>query len=364
MGIAALTVIIVSSIGAALAALLVLADKVIADYGECTVTINDDRKLTVDGGCTLLEALVSEKIFIPSACGGKATCGYCKVKVLDGAGPLLPTEEPFLSPQEQQENMRLSCQVKVKNDIQIRIPEELFNVKEFTCTVDRITQLTHDIREFRFRLNDPDTISFTPGQYVQLLSPAYEKSSEEVYRAYSISSDQSEPGVLELIIRLVPGGICTTYYFDYVNEGDDIKFNGPYGEFKLSDTDAPAIMIAGGSGMAPIKCLLHQMQNEGITRKAHYFFGANKVNELFMLDIMETFESNLHDFTFVPVVTQPETEWDGDTGLVTEAVARHCSDLSASEAYLCGSPGMIDACITVLTGAGMPEEKIYYDKFS
>ena len=364
MGIALLTVLIVSLIGAALAALLVVADKVIANYGECTVTINDDRKLTIDGGCTLLDALVTEKIFIPSACGGKATCGYCKVKVLDGAGPLLPTEEPFLSPQEQQDNVRLSCQVKVKADLQIQIPEELFNVKEFFCTVEKITQLTHDIREFRFRLNDPETISFTPGQYVQLLSPLYEKSSEEVYRAYSISSNQTEPDVLELVVRLVPGGICTTYYFDYVKEGDQIKFNGPYGDFKLSDTDAPAIMIAGGSGMAPIKCLLHQMQNEGINRKTHYFFGANKVNELFMLDTIKNFETTLPDFTFVPVVAQPETDWSGETGLVTESVARHCPDLSTCEAYLCGSPGMIDACINVLTNAGMAEEKVYYDKFS
>ena len=364
MVISVLTILAVSAIGAALAALLVVADRVIANYGECTVTINKDKSFAVKGGCSLLEALVGEKIFIPSACGGRATCGYCKVKVLDGAGPLLPTEEPYLSPDERKDNVRLSCQVKVRNDLAIQIPEELFNVQEFSCTIEKITQLTHDIREFRFKLDQPDSISYTPGQYVQLLSPAYEKSSEEVYRAYSVSSDPSNKGALELIVRLVPGGICTTYYFDYVKEGDQVKLNGPYGEFRLSDTDAPIIMIAGGSGMAPMKCLLHQMKNNRIARKATYFFGANKVSELFMLETMKEFEQSVPDFKFVPVVAQPETDWDGDTGLVTEAVARHCPDLNGYEAYLCGSPGMIDACIAVLTKTGIPEENIYFDKFS
>jgi Na+-transporting NADH:ubiquinone oxidoreductase subunit F len=358
-------VIVVSGIAAGLAALLVFAEKVISNYGECVIDINDGtRTLTVQGGASLLNCLTEEKLFIPSACGGKATCGYCKVKVLAGAGPLLPTEEPFLTPEERTSNVRLSCQIKVREDIRIQIPEELFLVKEYRCTVESITDLTHDIKAFRFKLIEPETIDFIPGQYMQLYTPEYEKSSEEVYRAYSMSCDPKDPTAIELVVRLVPGGICTTYCFDYMKAGAQAYLNGPYGEFRLSETHAPMIMIAGGSGMAPIKCLLHHMENNRIARKATYFFGANKVNELFYRDVMQRFEDVLPDFTFVPVVAQPETEWEGDKGLVTEAVNRHCQDLSDHEAYLCGSPGMIDASIVTLTQHGMLEESIYYDKFA
>ncbi len=360
-----LTVGILGVIGAALAALLVLAERYISDYGECTVDINNGtRVITARGGKALLGTLVEQKLFIPSACGGRGTCGYCKVKVLEGAGPLLPTEEPFLSKEERAAGMRLSCQCKVRAPMKIAIPEELLSVREFNCVVEHIKPLTHDIREFRFKLLDPPEVSYVPGQYMQVYAPTYEKSDEEVYRAYSISSDPRDTGAIELVIRLVPGGICTTYCFDYLKTGDPVRLNGPYGEFRLSNTDAPVVMIAGGSGMAPIKCLLHQMRNQGITRQARYFFGANLVKELFYLDELRQFERELSAFSFVPVVAKPETAWQGETGWVTQAVERAYDDLSKHEAYLCGSPGMIDASVKVLTARGMPAQNIFYDKFS
>jgi len=361
----AFTVAALGAIGAALAAVLVLAERYISDYGECTVDINNGtRVITARGGKPLLSTLVEQKLFIPSACGGRGTCGYCKVKVLEGAGPLLPTEEPFLSKEERAAGVRLSCQCKLRAPMKIQIPEELLSVREFTCVVEHIKPLTHDIREFRFKLLDPPEISYIPGQYMQVFTPKYAKSDEEVYRAYSISSDPRDRTAIELVIRLVPGGICTTYCFDYLKPGDTVRLNGPYGEFRLSTTSAPMVMIAGGSGMAPIKCLLHQMQNEGITRHARYFFGANYVRELFYLDELRHFEQVLPNFTFTPVVAKPESEWHGETGWVTEAVDRAYADLSSHEAYLCGSPGMIDAAIKVLTSHGMPEANIFYDKFS
>ena len=248
------SILIISGIGALFALLLELADLFIANYGECRISINQEKELVVQGGNPLLFSLMEEGIFIPSACGGKGTCAYCKVKVLDGGGPILPTETPYLSEDEQAENVRLSCQVKVRNDLKIEIPEELFLVKEFDAVVEKITDLTHDIKAFRFALREPAEITFTPGQYVQLLTPKYDQNSEEVYRAYSVSSDAAETGHVELVIRLVPGGICTTYCFEHLEVGDAVKFNGPYGEFGLSDTDAGIIFIAGGSGMAPIEC--------------------------------------------------------------------------------------------------------------
>jgi Na+-transporting NADH:ubiquinone oxidoreductase subunit F len=197
------------------------------------------------------------------------------------------------------------------------------------------------------------------------LTPAYRKGVEEVYRAYSVSSDPARKDSIELIIRLVPGGICTTYCFEYLKVGDEVTFNGPYGDFHLSDTDAPIVFIAGGSGMAPIKCILHHMSNTGNKRKATYYFGANNVGELFLLDEMKLFEHELTNFTFVPVVVDRENgeKWEGEKGLVTEAVRRNVKNAPESEAYLCGSPGMIDASIAVLKELGMPEEAIFYDKF-
>lgn len=361
-----ISVLVISSIGAGLALLLVIAERFIADYGQCRIDINGERQLEVKGGKPLLDELVNEKIFIPSACGGKGTCGYCKCKVLEGARDVLPTETPFLTDEELADNVRLSCQVKVRQDMRIEIPEELFFVREYTCTCENITDLTHDIKLFRFRLVEPETIDYVPGQYMQLLAPVYTKGGEEVYRAYSIASDPAEKNVIELIIRFVPGGICTTYCFDYLKVGDEVKMNGPYGDFRLTDADAEMIFIAGGSGMAPFRSILYDMKNNANARIATYYFGANKVEEMFMVDQMREFEDVLEDFTFIPVVAEPPegTAWQGQTGFVTHAVNRCVKDAQACEGYLCGSPGMIDAVVKVLCELGMDGDKIYYDKFS
>ncbi len=358
-------VIVVSMIGAALAGVLVISEHYLNDYGQCRVTINDERELEVEGGRDLLSLLTAEKIFIPSACGGRSTCGLCKLKVLEGAGPLLPTEEPFLDETERKSNVRLSCQVKVRRDLKIEIPKELFAIREYTCKCTEITDLTQDIKQFRFELIEPKTMDYVPGQYVQLRAPAYKKSSEEVYRAYSIASDPSQKDIIDLIIRLVPGGICTTYCFEYLKIGDEVKMNGPYGEFRLSETNAPIVFIAGGSGMAPIKCIIHHMINTQNKRKATYYFGANQSRDLFLLDLMKEFEKKLPDFHFVPVLSEPDNGGNSkyEKGLVTDAVRRGLKNASESEAYLCGSPGMIEAAIKVIRDLGMDEEKIFYDKF-
>jgi Na+-transporting NADH:ubiquinone oxidoreductase subunit F len=360
-----IAVVVVSSIGAALAGLLVISEYFFASYGPCQITINDLREITVEGGNNLLSALTDNKIFIPSACGGRGTCGLCKLKAIEGAGPLLPTEEPYLEAEEKESNVRLSCQVKVRNDLKIEIPPELFAIQEYVGKCVDIVDLTHDIKQFRLGLLEPETIDYIPGQYVQLLTPVYEGSDEEVYRAYSIASDPNQKNIIELIIRLVPNGICTTYCFKYLKVGDQVKINGPYGDFRLSDTDAPIVFIAGGSGMAPINCILNHMKNTANNRKATYYFGANRVKELFLVDEMRVFEAELNDFSFVPVVATPEKgeNWAGQRGLVTEAVQRNLKNASECEGYLCGSPGMIDASIKVLLELGMSEEKIFFDKF-
>ena len=361
-----ITVSIISSIGAALALILVLCERYVVNYGPCKVTINDDRELDIQGGSPLLTVLRDEKIFIPSACGGRGTCGVCKCTVKTGGGAVLPTETPFLTKEEIADSVRLSCQVKVRNDIEIQIPEELFNIREFKSTCTEIEELTYDMRRFRFQLEDPPTIKFVAGQFMQLLCPKYKGSGEEVYRAYSIASDPTQRNLIDLIIRLVPNGICTTWCFDILKEGDPVMLNGPYGDFRMSETDAPMVFVAGGSGMAPFVSILSEMRNAASKRSVKYFFGGNTTKDLCMANEMKAFEEQLQNFEFIPVVANPEegSEWAGRVGLVTEAVQQTYPDLSKHEGYLCGSPGMIDAAAAVFTGLGMPEDKIYYDKFS
>lgn len=348
-----------------LAVILVVADRFIADYGELELTINDKKKITVKGGRPLLATLMEEEIFIPSACGGRGSCGLCKLKVESGAGQYLPTELPWLSKEEQEKNIRLSCQVKVKQDMAIRIPEELFSVRRYTAKVASLTDLTHDIKELRIKLIQPETIDFKAGQFVQVQVPEYKLSDESVFRAYSISSAPSETDTVELEVRLVPEGICTTWVHEYLKEGQEITINGPYGDFYLRDTERDIVCIAGGSGNAPIKSIMMDMAEKGNERKLIYFYGAQGRKDLVLPEKMEEIAKSLPNGSYVPVLSNADEgdNWEGETGFVTDAVARYLKSGDNVEAYLCGSPGMINACIKVLTDKGVPDELIYYDKF-
>jgi Na+-transporting NADH:ubiquinone oxidoreductase subunit F len=358
--------LLVGVLCAVLAALLLVAERTLVNYGPCSVDINKgSRTFEVKGGRSLLASLIDAGVFIPSACGGRGTCAYCKVRAVEGLGPVAPTEVSLLTEEEIAESVRLSCQVKVRNDIAIAIPEELLSVREFRAEVEAMTDLTHDIKLVRLRLIEPATIEFEPGQYVQLMAPAYGSNPEPVYRAYSIASPPSDSGHIELIIRLAPGGICTTWVFTILKDGDEVRFNGPYGEFRLSDTDAEMVWIAGGSGMAPFWSIVRHMRERGIERPCTYFFGAVGQRDLFLVDELREMEKALPGFRFVPALSGAENDgWAGETGLITEVVARHLSDGASTEGYLCGSGGMIDASVKVLTAKGIPEERIYYDKFT
>ncbi len=350
-----------------LAVLLVIADRYLNNYGICKLIINKGvREEKVEGGSTLLNSLNSAGIFIPSACGGQGSCGLCKLKVHAGAPPVLPTEEPHLSKEEQADHVRLCCQLKVHEDMELEIPEELFNIREFNGNVESLTNLNHDIKRLRIALTKDEEIDIIPGQYIQIETPKYKKTPEPVYRAYSIATDPHDKAHIDLVIRLVPAGICTTYVFEHLEKGDAIKLNGPYGDFRLTDTDKEMVFIAGGSGMAPFLSMLAHMRNENIERKVTYFFGARAVRDLICLDQMKAFEESVPNFKFVPCLSEPmpDDNWEGETGLVTDVMKRHCPDLSNMEAYLCGSPGMCDASVAALTANGMPEENIFFDKFA
>jgi Na+-transporting NADH:ubiquinone oxidoreductase subunit F len=361
-----IAVAVIAGLCVLLSLLLIVADALLLDYGECTITINEEDERKVAGGNSLLATLMEEGIFIPSACGGRGSCGLCKVKVLDGGGPLLPTEAPHLTRQEIEDNVRLSCQVKIRGDVSISVPEEILSLQQYAAEVEKIVELNYDTRLIRLKMVDPPEFAFTAGQYLQLETPPYGKTPDPVYRAYSMASPPSSPGAVELIIRLVPNGICTTYVFELLAEGDPVKVNGPYGEFFLRDTDREILFIAGGSGIAPIRSMLHQMAEEGNARKATFYYGANELRDLYMVEEMRGFEDKLPNFTYVPVVARPDDvdSWKGETGLVTQAIDRNVADASRAEGYLCGSPAMIDAVVELLKGKGLPAERAYFDKFA
>ncbi len=360
------TVLSVTAISVGLSLIIIVAEYFFNNYGECEIDINNgDRVLKVEGGSSLLSTLAGQKIFIPSACGGKATCGLCKVQVLEGAGPLLPTEEPYLDEEERSNNFRLSCQVKIKNNIRILIPEELFNIKEYITVIESIDQLTHDIKGLRLKLPEGETVQFKAGQYMQFYTKPYDKIKESVYRAYSIANVPSDNKAIELIIRQVPDGICTTYVHTQLSAGDRARISGPYGDFYLRGNCSEIVMIAGGSGLAPIRSIILDVLERGIDIKMNFFFGAVTKKDLYYIDYFKDLDNKHENFRFIPALSKPapEDNWDGEVGLITEVVDRYINDGSDMEGYLCGSPGMIKACINVLGTKGIPEEKVYYDKF-
>ena len=360
------SVSVVCGISVVLALLLELAGRYLANYGEKRILINNEKEIVVTGGSPLLSTLKSQNIFIPSACGGKGTCAYCKVRVLEGGGPVLPTETPYLSPEELEHSVRLSCQVKVKEDLKIQIPEELFSVKQFRAKVVEITDLTHEIKGLRLELlSPPEGISFKPGQYVQLEVPKYEKISAPEFRAYSISSDSIEHGILELVITKVPEGAVTTYVHEYLKKDDELTVYGPYGDFYLRDSDRGILMIATGSGLAPMKSILHQIEDNNIRRETILFFGAKNLGDLYYFDELKGLEGKLNNFKFYPTLSRvgENDKWDGERGRVTSLIEKYIPQNAAFDVYLCGAPPMIESCMKLLAQKGIPEDHIYFDKF-
>jgi Na+-transporting NADH:ubiquinone oxidoreductase subunit F len=362
----AIATIVISCLSGLLTILLLVAEYFFASYGECEIDVNDGEKnFKLEGGASLLTSLSSQKLFLPSGCGGRGSCGTCKCKVVEGAGPLLPTEVPYLTPEEQKDMVRLACQVKVKNDIKIVVPEELLSIKDFETTIEKITDYTHDIKGLRFKLPEGEKIKFKAGQFANLFSEPYGDVKEPTSRAYSISSAPSDNEALELVIRLVPNGIVTTYVFNHLNEGDKVKLIGPFGDFYLRDSDREIICIAGGSGLAPIRSIILDMVEKGINhRKTTFFFGALTQKDLYYVEEFKKIEAENDWFKFVPALSNDKSDHPYDNGLITDVVSSKYDKMDNHEAYLCGSPGMIGACEKVLTKHGMPQDLIFYDKFS
>ena len=348
----------------ALAAMLMIAERFLVNYGICKLDVNAGEKpLEVAGGQTLLSVLYANEIFIPSACGGKGSCGHCRITVTSGGGPVLPTETPYLTRKEIRAKLRLACQVKIREDIYVRIPAELLNVRMFASTVESTRELTHDIKEIRLRLEEPAEISHRPGQYIQVQAPS---ADGPVYRAYSISSPVYEPNMVELVVRLVPGGIGSTYLHN-LNTGDAVSFTGPYGEFQLNeDPSVEIVCVGGGCGMAPMKNIIYTLYDRWPDRSCWLFFGCRTTYDVFYFKQFEELARKHPNFHMVYALSDELGEgerWDGERGFVHLSVDKHLEAGLKRQAFLCGPPPMIEAVTRVLEEKGVRPDDVFYDEF-
>jgi len=358
------SIVVFAGLLVVLAVFLLLAERYLVNYGQCPVNINDgERVLDVMGGQTLLSALYSEKVFIASACGGRGSCGYCKITVKSGAGPVLPTETPYLNRKEIRSGVRLACQVKIREALEVKIPEDLLNAKLFSATVKSMRSVTYDIKEIRFSLIEPNEISHRPGQYVQIQAPS---PDGPVFRAYSISSATYDSNEVELNVRLVPNGIGSTYLHN-LKEGDPVAFTGPYGEFRLSEDPATEIVcVGGGCGMAPMKNIIYSLYHRWPERTCWLFFGCRSTRDIFYLDEYNELARKHTNFHVVYALSgpfAPDEKWDGPKGFIHLFVDKHLGNGVKRQAFLCGPPPMINAVTQVLHGKGLKPEDVFYDKF-
>ena len=359
-----LAIFVLGGLFAGLAGALLVAERVLINYGICSIDINaGERTLEVEGGQTLLSALYGEQVFIPSACGGRGSCSYCKITVLAGGGLVLPTETPYLTRKEVRSGIRLACQVKVREDIQARIPEDFLNVKLFTATVENTRSVTYDIKEICLAVDDPPEIPHRPGQYVQVQAPS---ADGPVFRAYSISSPVYEPQVVDLIVRLVPGGIASTYLHN-LEVGDSVTFTGSYGEFYLDEDPAVEIIcVGGGCGMAPMRNIIYTLYDRWPDRSCWLFFGCRTTKDVFYLDEFKELARKHPNFKVVYALSDPlgpDEQWDGDVGFIHLAVDRYLEKGIPRQAFLCGPPVMIVAVKLVLEEKGLRPEDVFYDEF-
>ena len=391
-----------------LVSLLMLVEARVVPKGNNRIVINDDEDKLVEApaGMTLLSALSSNNIFIPSACGGGGSCGMCKCKVDGGNRGVLPTELAHLSRKEKKDNIRLACQLKVKEDLRIRIPDEIFNVKKYTATVVSNTNVATFIKELVMEIDPGQELDFEAGAYVQIDIPEYElsysefrvrvaerfrpewdrfdlwglqsKTAEPIFRAYSLASPPVEKSILRFTIRIAtpppgmthaPPGAGSSFMFN-LQSGDKVTLSGPYGDFFVKDTEREACFIGGGAGMAPLRSqILDQLEALQTKRVLSFWYGARSIQELFFFDEFQALDDKHENFSYYVALSSPmpEDKWDGLTGYIhnqlrDKYLVNH-PDPTEIEYYLCGPPMMIDACVEMLDDLGVEEEMIAYDKF-
>lgn len=353
---------VIGGVALALGLILALADRFLAEYGNVTLRLNEDKELTVKGGNSLLYTLFQKKYFIPSACGGKGTCAYCKLKVTAGGGPVLPTERLALTDEEIADNWRLSCQVKVRGEMDVWIPPEYFSIGEYEGTVGESRQVTPNIKELTFLLTDPREITFQAGQYVQVQAPDPE-TGEPVYRAYSMSSMPTVRDRIQLNVRLEPGGIASTYLHN-LGEGEPVKFSGPYGDFLFAHSGRDVTCLATGVGLAPFRSLIPQILRETTEVRVFLFFGTPSRRDIYGLEDIEEWKKD-ERFAYIPILSnESEKDWGGEWGRIDHVFFnKHFEERKGDEFYLCGAPVVVNSLTAQLIERGVSESRIHFDKF-
>ena len=329
------------------------------------ISVNDGARIyTGQDGETLFQALTRQGLFIPTACGGQGKCGLCRLKI-QSPPPPTEAEKRLLKDDELADGLRLACQCIIRGRLDINIPEAYYSIGAYQVKITKKVPLTRDILLLGCQALEPKFIRTEAGSWMQWEIPPSGTDREPYLRSFSLASDPANRRNLEFIIRRTPCGKGTAWIFEQAKLGDTLTLRGPNGDFRLHATDKRAIFIAGGSGLSAIRSILLDMRTRKIHKPAELFFGAVSRRDLYLLDELQGLERDLPDFKFIPALSAPlpQDDWQGETGLITAVVDRHYSDCSKLEAYLCGSPGMLDACIKVLKDKGMPEDSIYFDKF-
>ncbi len=389
--------------------LLLYARSKLVPSGPVKININEDREHEVYAGDTLLTTLSNSEIYLPSACGGVGTCAMCKCQVLSGAGDILSTEVGYFTRREILDNWRLACQVKVRQDLELKIPEEIFDIKKMECEVLSNKNVATFIKEFVVRLPEGESLDFKPGGYIQVDVPPCEIdfkdihveeefredwdklniwdlkmiNPEPVFRAYSMANHPAEGNIIKLNVRIatppwnrkknrfmkVNPGICSTYIFSR-KPADKITISGPYGEFFIKDTGKEMVYIGGGAGMAPLRShIFHLFYTLNTNRKVSYWYGARSKREIFYENDFIEIEKKFPNFKFHIALSEPmpEDNWNGYTGFIHQVVldnylGKHPKP-EEIEYYICGPPLMNDAVLKMLDELGVPEENIDMDDF-
>ena len=394
-----------------LVALLIYVKDKLTPSGEVDIDINEGEKiLKTEMGDSLLSTLSNNQVFLPSACGGGGTCGMCKCRVLEGGGSILPTETGFFSRREQQEQWRLACQVKVKDNLKIQIPEEILGIKKWECEVVSNHNVASFIKEFVVKLPEGEQLKFKSGSYIQIDVPKIEvdfkdmdvddrfksewdkfklwglhmSNPEPTYRAYSMANHPAEGNIIMLNIRIatppfdkqkgdwmkVNPGVCSSYIFS-LKPGDKITISGPFGDFHILDTDREMLYIGGGAGMAPLRShLLHLFHTLKTTdRKVSYWYGARSKNEIFYEEDFRAIEKEFPNFSFHIALSEPRPEdnWTGYTGFIHQVILdNYLINHEAPEDieyYMCGPGPMANAVKVMLDNLGVPKEMLMFDDF-
>ena len=401
------SILVFSIIILILVILLSFAEKKLLPQGDAKILINgdDEKSPTVKPGGSLLSSLASENVFIPSACGGGGTCSQCKCQVLMGGGDILPTEVSHFSRSEIKDNYRLACQVKVKGDMEIKIPDEIFSIKKWECKVRSNDNVATFIKELVLELPVGENLDFESGGYIQIDIPQYElmysefdiekeyhedwdkfkmwdliakNDNPDEFRAYSMANHPAEGNIVMLNVRIAhpppqkwdaPPGIASSYIFN-LKPGDKVTISGPYGEFFIKDTDREMVYIGGGAGMAPLRShLFHLFHTLKTGRKVSYWYGARSKREMFYDEHFKDIEKKFPNFSYNVALSDPmdEDNWSGYTGFIHQAVldnylSKH-EDPTEIEYYMCGPPMMNKAAKGMLHDLGVEDEMIDFDDF-